>query len=178
VLFLVGPCCQWTRRFIQLLLSPLSRLLFIYSLNLTKSNPGVDGSQASKFCVIVHNVFSIIMAVFPLTYENVYQFTCMKQKARDNWCSQVTVGAQYGMALASCHQFDVWNLDMTLLLLLFFSVGLIHGIAFVPSHSINKYYNLYRILLLICKHQHNLQASVSPPPGGWGVCENAHCCIL
>jgi hypothetical protein len=57
--------------------------------------------QASKFFVVVPNIFSIIIASFFLTYNNVYRFTCTKQ--------EVPGSSDNDRALQNCGC-AVWNL--------------------------------------------------------------------
>ena len=43
---------------------------------------GMHKSWVTKFCMVVSNIFSIIItAFFPPVYKNMYRFTCTKQKA-------------------------------------------------------------------------------------------------
>jgi hypothetical protein len=78
------------------------------------------------------------MTVFsPLHTKVSYQFTSPSRKlqitVRFTGHSRI-VGPQYGMALASCDQSDVWNLDMAPSFLEnFWTAGLIHGIDFCTS---------------------------------------------
>jgi len=65
------------------------------------TSPRCVDMQATKFCTMVPNIFSIITAVLFLAYGNVYQFTCTRQKAPDN--REVHTSLQNGWS-------SVWNL--------------------------------------------------------------------
>lgn len=67
-----------------------------------KTNPGRLVAQATKFRMVEPNIFSVITAGFFLPAStNVYQFTCIRQKAPRN--SKVLRNGA-----------SVWNLHVTL----------------------------------------------------------------
>jgi hypothetical protein len=41
-------------------------------------------SWAHKFCAVVHIIFSIMPALFPFEYKNVYQFACTELTVCNN----------------------------------------------------------------------------------------------
>jgi len=45
---------------------------------------GAQIASVSKFCMVASNIFSVIIAVFSVTYKSLWQFTCSKQKVLAN----------------------------------------------------------------------------------------------
>lgn len=73
---------------------------------------GVQKSQVTKFCIVVPSIFSIIVAIFYLTYRNTYHFMCTHRQhqitVRFTGQSRI-VGSQYVTCFITCLVHRIWR---------------------------------------------------------------------